>query len=183
MDKELELRMYFFTIYQLTGMQKGIQSGHAMGEYLLKYARYNSKHIAWDFLEKWKTWIVLNGGVTNDKYFKIIDTGSINETITQLENNDIEFSFFREPDLQDAVTSTCFICDERVFNYDDYPDFKEFFMKKISVSGRDKQRDSRLSYNILKEKFPKCFEKWTNEIMGDEKNVFLRELLKGKKFA
>ena len=33
MKKELELRMYFFTIYQLSGIQKGIQAGHAALEY------------------------------------------------------------------------------------------------------------------------------------------------------
>ena len=31
-------------------------------------------------------------------------------------------SLFSEPDLNFALTAVCFIADERVFNYEDYPE-------------------------------------------------------------
>ena len=60
---EKEFRMYGLVNYQLTGIQGGIQFGHAVVEYGLEYfdtdeyqqwARYN------------KTFIILNGGTSSE---------------------------------------------------------------------------------------------------------------------
>jgi hypothetical protein len=159
----LEKRMYFFVPYQLTGIQQGIQAGHSMGEYALKYGRYNPDHLIWEFLEKWKTWIILNGGTTNNnRNFEMIPVGSLNQIVDQLEKNEIEFSIFNEPDINNALTAVCFICDERVFNYEKYPELD-------SEYGTREQLENSL----------KLWEK----SVGGKKNVFLRELLKGKKLA
>ena len=69
--KNLEKRMYFLVPYNISDTQKGIQAGHAMGEYVLKYGRHNPDHVVWDFLEKWKTWIILNGSTTNFKMIEV----------------------------------------------------------------------------------------------------------------
>lgn len=114
MENTLEKRMYFFTIYQLTGIQAGIQCGHAALEYAYQYGQ-TEEYI--DFITNWKTWIVLNGGTTNaDRDFEGIPTGSLNLIGDQLQDNDIEFSYFVEPDLNNALSALCFIADERVFN-------------------------------------------------------------------
>ena len=164
--EELELRMYFFVPYNISEIQKGIQSGHSMGEYALKYGRYNPNHIVWDFLEKWKTWIILNGGTTS---FKIIEVGnesgfygSLNQIQDSLEKHGIEYSTFVEPDINDALTAVCVILDERVFNFKKYPDEVDF---------NDLLSDATYDY-----------DEWV-ETMGGEKNVFLRELIKGKRLA
>lgn len=164
----LEKRMYFFVPYNISPIQQAIQAGHAMGEYALKYGRYDSDHLIWDFLEKWKTWIVLNGGTTN---FKIIEvkgknqaSGTLNQIQESLTDNDIEYSTFIEPDLNDALTAICLIVDERVFNYKDYPDWNgsKWWNKNTKI-----------------EPF---YSNWIEKI-GGKKNLFLRDLLKYKKLA
>jgi len=163
MDKELELRMYFFTIYQLTGIQAGIQCGHAALEYAYKY--FNSDKYR-NFYHKWKTWVILNGGTTNSKCdLNGIREGTLDRILQQLCENNISHSYFCEPDLNDALTAVCFICDERVFNKELYPDYREWSEREWSEFEWDD------SYN-----------RWVNFI-GGEKNVFLRELLNGKKLA
>lgn len=53
-EKQLELRMYFFVNYQLTGMQKGIQSAHVSLEYARKF---KDSELFIDFVDNWKTMI------------------------------------------------------------------------------------------------------------------------------
>jgi len=191
---ELEMRMYFFVNYQFMGMQKGIQAGHSLGEFLLSFGRYNPDHIIWKFLENHKTFIVLNGGTTNDNPDKL---GTLNEIESYLleynkdsENEPIDYSTFREPDIQDALTAICFVCDERVWNYEDYPEFvnyvidAETYLKEkseipmIELKIRNLSREEDLTIH-----YPDHYEKWEKEVMGGYNNVFLRELIKGKKLA
>ena len=129
LEKELELRMYFFVPYNISPIQQGIQSGHALGRYCLRYGRHDSNHIVWDFLEKWETFIILNGGTTNNnRDFESISIGSLNRIADDLVDNDIEFSYMIEPDLNEALSAVCVILDERVFNRKDYPDFVDFIL-------------------------------------------------------
>ena len=183
----LEKRMYFFTIYQLTGIQKGIQCGHCVEEYISKYG---SDPEYQDYFKNWKTWYVYNGGTTNDdeesKFY-----GSINDIVDQLEVNDIKYAVFREPDLNNSITAVCFLCDERVWNYEKYPDFTlsqpfdggliTFTDGVITNAGCC---SSTFYYNLNTDKNPdgQTREAWI-EYMGGEKNLFLRELIKGRRFA
>ena len=80
---ELEKRMYFFVPYQLTGIQQGIQCGHAALEYARKY--WNDIYFI-DFRENWKTWVILNGGTTNNNPDKL---GTLNQIHNQLLENEI----------------------------------------------------------------------------------------------
>jgi hypothetical protein len=105
--------MYFFTIHQLTGIQAGIQCGHVGMQYAWKYGRKKPDHIVWEFLRKHKTWIVLNGGTTNTKRdFDGISTGTLNQILDTIAENKVEFAFFNEPDLNDALTAVCFLADK-----------------------------------------------------------------------
>ncbi len=182
----LELRMYFFVPYNLSPIQQGIQAGHALGRHCLKYGRYNPNHIVWDFLEKWETWIILNGGTTNDQRdFEMIPAGSLNQIGDQLLTNDIEFAHMIEPDLNRALTALSFICDERVFNYEDYPNFVDFIINKLyngTASPESVVRLKMIPYERLIESYEKEYNEWV-EFIGGKKNIFLRELLKGKKLA
>lgn len=176
-EKHLELRMYFFTIYQLTGIQKGIQCGHAALEYANKY---------WDdteymnFIKNWKTWVILNGGTTNDERdFNGISDGTLNQIGDKLFDNDIKFSYFREPDLNNSLTAICFILDERVFNKKEYPDFIEY----LSINQKfDIEFLKKLDNNTLIEKYSTFYKEWVR-LIGGLNNVFLRELISGKKLA
>jgi len=189
MEKNLELRMYFFTIYQLTGIQAGIQCGHASLEYANKY--YDAGFFQ-EFVKEHKTWIILNGGTTNDQRdFDGIPAGTLNQIGDQLHENDIPFSFFHEPDLNDALTSLCFICDERVFNHKDYPDFVNWLLDiKMTEEGKEEARKNnpelwvklRLYPDLQQEMFPEYYKEWVR-FVGGIKNVFLRELIRDKKKA
>lgn len=170
--EEHELRMYFFVPYNISPIQQAIQAGHAMGEYALKFGRHNPDHTIWTFLEKWKTWIVLNGGTTNSQRdFKMIPAGSLNQIGDQLQENGIEFTGFHEPDLQNALTALCFIADERVWDYEKVPDWndyqEEYYKEADGVTDMDYE-ELRHGWELR---------------MGNEKNIFLRELLRDKRLA
>lgn len=189
-EKELELRMYFFVPYNISPIQQGIQAGHALGRYCLGYGRHDPQHIIWDFLEQWETWIILNGGTTNDeRNFETIPVGTLNQIGDQLQENDIEFAYFHEPDLNRALTALSFICDERVFNRKDYPDFIDYlFDVKMYPEARGEAPEQ--NYVMLKmqslekqqELFPEYYKEWVR-FVGGLKNVFLRDLIKDKKKA
>lgn len=189
--ENLEKRMYFFVPYNLSPIQQAIQAGHAALEYAVKYK--NSSDFL-EFAKKWKTWIILNGGTTNDQYLGRGVEGSLQSIYGAIDyHNDfcpdgqmVQFSTFREPDLNNALTAICFIVDERVFNYEDYPDFAEWIIEQEFIDEDEKLN----SYMDLKTKteedykklFPGMYPQWIRE-MGGKKNVFLRQLLKGKKLA
>ena len=78
----MELRMYGFVNYQLTGIQKGIQFGHAVVEYGQQVKKTGDPKLInkWnDWADNWKTFIILNGGTTNDK------NGSINKLYEEVK--------------------------------------------------------------------------------------------------
>ena len=193
--EELELRMYFFVPYQLTGIQQGIQSGHAALEFALKYGRYNPNHIIWDFIEKYKTWVILNGGTTNSGHrgslvgsLNVIENSISIYNMTADVNNKIDVERFFEPDLNDTMTAVCFICDERVFDRKKYPDCMDFIFNKMYEKAREDipQENVKMLKSMtiekIKELFPEYYDQWVITV-GGEKNVFLRELIKDKKLA
>jgi len=194
--EKFEKRMYFFVPYQLTGIQQGIQSGHSALRFALRYGRYNPNHIIWDFIENYQTWVILNGGTTSND---LDAPGTLDSTYRSLRDNDIDCTGFCEPDLNNALTAVCFICDERVFNKKLYPDFIDFMANEVfpeiveSDYSEDDFIDAKLNrdYEVYKyknkfrfqniSKFPE-YKEWIKSL-GGEKNVFLRELIKDKKLA
>ena len=151
--ENFEKRMYFFVPYQLTGIQKGIQCGHAALEYALKY-----KHddIFNNFVQYHKTWIVLNGGTTNNSQKYI---GTLNNILNVLVENNIKHSTFFEPDLNDSLTSICVIIDERVFNF-----------KPINILTEDDD----------------CYQEWEKNALNflqTKENLILFKLINGKSLA
>lgn len=170
MREDLELRMYFFVPYNLSDIQKGIQAGHAALEYA---ETFGDTDLYKNFINYYKTWIVLNGGTTNNSYEIITGKprGTLNEIADTLISNDIDFAHFHEPDLNDSLTSICFIADERVFNHQDYPDFDKF------IEGITFSDDDETSADI-----DRLYQDWLNLIGGD-RNKILRDLINNKKIA
>lgn len=166
----LEYRMYFFTLYNISEIQKGIQCGHAALEYAYKYHENNDYK---SFIENDKTWIILNGGTTNSCDENL---GSLNVILKSLEDNGIKHAAFYEPDLNDALTAICFIADERVYDYKKYQDF-------IMPDLEDIESDlefTNMSYTDIENTLHK---EWINDIIGSSKNLFLRNLIRYKKLA
>ena len=197
----LEKRMYFFVPYSLSPIQQGIQAGHAALEYARKYPA-DPDFI--DFTDNWKTWIILNGGTTNGNLAKDPTgknwyanprtdeapyVGSLDNIAHQLIKNKINYSLFQEPDLNEALTSVCFIADQRVWNHEDYPGFLDYILKiKMYPDALAAMLDENMvilkaqAEEHLKSLFPGYYNEWI-DFIGGEKNLFLRELIRGKKLA
>jgi hypothetical protein len=119
---KLEYRMYGLVPYNLSPIQQGIQFGHAVVEYMIKFRDFPD-------LTKWaeedKTFIILNGGTTNDNFIDYIDCefkGTLNNYAKELYFQGIKTATFNEPDLGNQLTAVVFLVDERVFNKTKYPD-------------------------------------------------------------
>lgn len=161
----LKYRLYFFVPYNISDIQKGIQCGHAVEKYV--YQHGNTKEYK-DYIENSKTWIILNGGTTNGD---LDNPGTLDQIWRDLvhfnnvhhdERIEIKKAYFQEPDLNNALTSICFLADERVWDFETYPDFNLDFMI--------------LPNNV------EIYKEW-EESLGGIKNVYLRELIRNKKLA
>lgn len=160
-DLFLEYRMYGLVPYNLSPIQKGIQFGHAVVEYGQNVKGIPPLEAIYDkFARKDKTFIILDGGTTNENVDRL---GSIQKHAQVLRDNSILFSEFREPDLNDTLTAIVFLVDERVFNRNLYPDFIK-------------------DENVSSAKSEKQYKEWLEKI-GNEKNAFLREFLNQFKLA
>jgi hypothetical protein len=169
---DLKYRMYGLVAYQLSGtIHAGIQFGHAVVEY---GRNVNGIKPFEKIYNKWadcdKTFIILNGGTTNKDPEKL---GTLNQHLNTLNEVGVILHVFFEPDLGDQLTAIVFIVDERVFNKKDYPDFEvELPSEKLTKK--------QLSH--LEKKNNDRYQAWKNMI-GGEKNVFLREFLSNFRLA
>ena len=172
MTEKLELRMYGLVPYNISPIQQGIQYGHSKDEFTIKVIKtlLSKSNLVpkqdietyLDWLENWKTYIILNGGTTNLNPNRL---GTLNQHLQTLKDNGIFCTDFYEPDLGDQLTGVTFIVDERVFNRTKYPDFVPSTLGALS------------SWKCKRE-----YKGWTKKI-GGEKNVFLRDFLKNFRLA
>lgn len=176
MNKNLELRLYGLVMYNLSPIQQGIQFGHANDVYKEKYGKDKNYQ---DFLKKHKTYIILNGGTSNDgtksMYGYPKQLGTMEQHLQTLKENKIKCAPFYEPDLNYALSAIVFLVDERVFNKKDYPDF--IFEKETLISYSDPGEDN-LDIEFEKQKQYKEYIKKTGKDVA-----FLKEFLKQFKLA
>ena len=126
---DLEYRMYGFVPYNISPIQQGIQFGHAVVEYSLSNKALYHKYVKWATEDK--TFIILNGGTTNNKEGSL---GTMNMLELDLNVWKIPYSSFHEPDLGDQLTALVFLVDERVWNYEKYPDHELEKQGRIKLS-------------------------------------------------
>jgi hypothetical protein len=194
--KKLELRMYGLTPYNISPIQQGIQFGHAVVEYgqKMKYLGEHNQSLNTqynDWADNWKTFIILNGGVSNHSVNRYSDTedffGSMEKNLKLLEDNDVEIGTFYEPDLNDMLSGIVFIVDERIFNKKDYPDFSDWLMSNYgelirTELGATVHTISENIKNSTNKQDQKVYKEWVS-LVGGEKNVFLRDFLKNFRLA
>ena len=179
--KYLTYRTYVFVERHLSPIDKGIQSAHAVIEYYNEAKIWNKTDEKNNF-DKWatfdKTLILLDGGCVND-------LDDIEET---LSINLIHHGSFREPDLDNILTSIAVVVDERVFNKEDYPDYQEW-LKKEKKMYFTKSEDFYYYFNANNCDFTNnevmhnsLYKEWVNFI-GGKKNVILREMINNRKLA
>ena len=194
--EKLELRMYGLVPYNISPIQQGIQFGHAKDEYTLamfeildEKEKYDSESLKLvsqyrDWLKNWKTYIILNGGTTNLNSER---PGTLNQHLQTLKDKKVFCTAFHEPDLGDQLTSVVFIVDERVFNREKYPDFEDWLINNYGDLIRTDQLTSTdiLAQKIIDSKSKsdkKIYNEWV-QIVGGDKNIFLRNFLKNFKLA
>lgn len=151
----LNYRMYGMVPYNLSPIQQGIQFGHGVVEYgqlCNGIPPFNSIYDKWAMKDK--TFIILNGGTTNENPDRL---GTLQQISKTLRDNNVLVAEFREPDLNDTLTSVVFLVDERVFDRELYSDFIK------DDSSTDEENNIQ-------------YKNWIEKI-GGEKNLFLRNFL------
>lgn len=189
-ENYLEYRMYGLVPYNISAIQSAIQYGHALQEYnnLLIDGESNMQSVNFEHerldsnligFNKWrkqdKTFIILNGGTTNDS-IGYESRGSLQKSRDTLYENGMLFSEFYEPDLNNALTAVVFLVDERVFDRVTYPNFE----KEVLPWSKTKPSEKKLKE--LEERNAINYEKWVEKI-GGPRNAFLREFLPKFKLA
>ena len=167
--------MYGLVPYNLSPIQQGIQFGHAVVDYARTYEDLPPQFEVYKrWADKDKTFIILNGGTTNNNPERL---GSLNQHMNTLRDNGIILQEFHEPDLGDQLTAFVFLVDERVFDRTVYPDFV----------------GSPYPWPMNKKPTEKQFSQWEvennknyvawEEKVGGPKNAFLRDYLKSLRLA
>ena len=183
-EERLKFRLYFFVPYNISPIQQAIQAGHAALEYAYHYG--NSENYL-SFIKNDKTWIILNGGTTNSERGEdLVSIGTLNQIADQLSLGDgisspIPHAYFREPDLENALTAVCFLADERVWDYETYPDYVDWLINSLGYISPQRSVEIKMQKYEDLIKNPK-YPEWIKFLGGNE-IVFLRQLLKGKKLA
>ena len=115
-----EQRMCTIALRHLSGIQKGIQSAHAIVEFENKYGQSRLSN-AYAAYSKWarrdKTLIVLEAHSDSD----------LNEAYAELSALKIPVAKFREPDLGNTTTAIAFVFSPKV---DDEASFGTAFIKE-----------------------------------------------------
>ncbi|MBP5456341.1 MAG: hypothetical protein J6Y37_07555 [Paludibacteraceae bacterium] len=111
----LDLRMYVLCLKQLSPIDKGIQSCHAVVDYVRTYGLEHGIVNVWADIDK--TLILLDGGTTSQ----------MSDAMGLLERLNVDFAAFKEQDLGDLVTAIAFLVDERVYDIEKYPNFYGLF--------------------------------------------------------
>lgn len=106
-----EQRMCSVALRHLSGIQKGIQSAHAIVDYSLKYGK-TPEYLRW--AKKDKTLYVLEAHTD----------GMLDEAYNELKKLGVAVEKFKEPDLGNITTAITFLLDETVWNTKKYPDGK-----------------------------------------------------------
>jgi len=206
MKADLEFRMYGLVPYNISEIQKAIQFGHAVVEYGQKVKKKakigNSPAVNWEqtslfiknydeWADKWKTFIILNGGTSNHSKNRYIQNedflGTMEDHLKKLNEIGIETAEFYEPDLNDMLSAIVFIVDERVFNKKDYPDFEDWVIHNYGdlIQNNSEKSDYELA-NMMRtsesEFDKKIFNEWI-DLIGGFKNSFLKDFLKNFKLA
>lgn len=169
-DKRL-YRMYCLVLRQLSPMQKGIQAAHSIVEYANKFP-YDEEYKEWAKFDK--TIIVLDAGTSFD----------IEEIIDQLDEHKVDYAIFKEEDLNSITTSIAILVDDRVFDKDNFQSFDIWRSNKypaipmhcVAYIGNFDHDPNDYTYD-------EHHKEWVEEVLGGEKNEFLRQLISSKRLA
>jgi hypothetical protein len=167
-----EFKMYVIVLRHLNGLNKGIQTAHAVCEYIRKYKGD-------DDLEQWlstdKTLVVLDGGSSYD----------LKDILEKFNLNNVKYATFEEEDLNGITTCICVLADERVWDRKEYGSKTDFIeMKRNEVEPEEsedptwKEAEERLAEEIERE-----VDRQYSEFVGGNTNVVKKEVLNNLRLA
>lgn len=177
-------RMYGLVNYQLSGIQKGIQFGHAVVEYSLGYQDDLSYQ---EWAKECKTFIILNGGTTSTV---TDENGNFHGTLNNHQNHlfdiGIKHAHFYEPDLGNQLTAVVFLVHETVYNKTKYPDFWDWD-KAIKFANKENLMSELVAIKFgdidnVSDDMRGLYDHWITDVIGKE-NFKLREFLHEFKLA
>ena len=105
-------------MYNLSGIQKGIQAGHAALEYVKAYgfdadpnslSESDCKTNLVEFITNHKTFIILDGGTSS----------TMLDRMRELDMLDIPWAGFQEPDLNNSTSAIAFLISEEDYDPSD----------------------------------------------------------------
>src|SRR4051812_24713914 len=99
-----QYRMYSIVLRHLSGIQKGIQHGHAKDMYEKDFSQF----------AEYKQWL------NNDVTVVVLECHScqqLRDAIGLLEYNGVYYSVFTEPDLDNIPTAVSFLAEEEVWDF------------------------------------------------------------------
>ena len=176
-------RMYGFTPYNMSPIQKAIQFGHAVVEYMVKYrTSLNSSAVinCLEWAEKNKTFIILNGGTTN---MNIDRFGTMNMHLEFLQDEfpDWPLATFHEPDFGDQLTAVVFLVPEQVYNKKKFPDWID--VVRLFPECEEFQSENLRDYaEAMKNEEHELYLAWVKNTGGDQ-IVKMREFIQPFKLA
>lgn len=144
-----KLTMVSIVMRHLSGIQKGIQSGHADKRYI----REN-----WTD-EDLQQWIQTNETVW---VLQVNTTDDLMQAYNELLEYGVKVALFNEPDLS-SVPSICFLVDEVAIDKDFAPD-APFQLNDKSLQGKQLYEARKIAQNLA------------NKVMYGERTAFLREI-------
>jgi len=184
-----DYRMYGLVPYNISPIQQGIQFGHALQEYnnyfiddIIKNSEEKKAFESWRLFGK--TFIILNGGTTNNRIIEGQYFGSLNRVKEELDKANILNATFREPDLGEQLTAIVFIVPKQVYNKKEYPDFLEYAKLNLefNLDFFEKTKEEYETGLFISSDNENIYKNWV-DFIGGEKNIFLRDLLKNFKLA
>ena len=172
-SRKITYRLYGLVPYNLSPIQQGIQFGHALQEFNNFIVHQNPSDDLLYAFNQWantdKTFIILNGGTTNNKIVDNKYIGSLNNHKETLDIKGIPNFTFYEPDLGDQLTAVVFLVDSRVFDKEMWPDYHGGFYLDGKTPIESEYYDWKMNFSE--------FEK------ESEKIIFLRDWLKNFRLA
>jgi len=90
------MKLFVLTRKDLSPEQRAVQSGHALAEFLLQHKT------------NWKNGTLIYLGVENEEELK--------RWMFKLDKRNIKYSFFREPDIKNEITSLATDHQSRIFS-------------------------------------------------------------------
>lgn len=169
--------MYAMVLRQLNPMQKGIQALHAVVEYAQE--KFNDKEYQ-QWADQDKTMVVLDGGTSVE----------LAEVMKRLDELNYAYVTFNEPDLYNQVTAIAFLAPETVWDVENYPDYKDYKIKKMegvkfsdffSSKPNDKLFQGLLSVSLSDETWAK--EVFKADAKAANLMIDMRKLIFSKKLS